>query len=661
MRSTPAISAAHESVQNFGRPKIGSPSMLGTWLRSGLALLTASVILVLWAGAGAGTGTASAATVIILGHNGRTHKVENRFLTGAAADPALPAAPAAGPFLSLPGDPPSLEANDSPSLEENDPPSLEAGDPPSLEANDPPSLEAGDDPLSITTSPLAQAARAAHASPRDTVATAPSGFPAALATLMRTGQIPGASYRNDLRIWNAAIAEEGRLTHWRSAQLTDVTALLQELAARRQVTAGRLPALIVMLNRNAQYWRTGARLAYPDRVQFAGSELVWEYYPGYGLQFQVLGTFGEGDGYYEAGPADYPKLVQLMSEVNQLAVKRAGGIAWEYYFNWEGGKPPWVSAMAQATGIEALTDAYLATGNHAYLDEAHDALPLFERSPPSGTAVAAAAGTEFLQYSFAPKTDIINAYLQTLLGLYDYEQASLDPTALALFNSGNTQAQRVLPSFIISGWSLYQPGEPDNLNYHELVTGFLKLLCQKTSTPVYCSTYTTFSNDLVTKPSLAQVTIGAVSGKSFKLQFALSKYAAVGVTLSRGSKNYLYTKRDFYAGTDSFKTPALKPGTYNLTMSATDPAGNYARITGQVQVCSGSCPPYSIKPPTTSTTTTGTSTSTTTTGTATTTTTSTTPTTATTPTTTTTTTTTSTTITATTPTTSTPGGGSSGL
>jgi hypothetical protein len=420
-----------------------------------------------------------------------------------------------------------------------------------------------------------------------------------------------------------------------------------------------------MLNRNAEYWRTGARLAYPDRVQFPGSELVWQYYPGYGLQFQVLGTFGEGDGFFEAGPEDYPKLVELMSQVEKLAVKRAGGVAWEYYFNWEGGQPPWVSAMAQATGIEALTDAYRATGNHAYLTEAHLALPLLERRPPSGTAVAAALGTRFLQYSFAPRTDIINAYLQTLLGLYDYEQASLDPTALALFNSGNAQAERELPSFIIGGWSLYQPGVPDNLNYHELVTGFLQLLCEKTAVPVYCSTYKTFANDLVTKPVLRQVTLAAVAGRSFALRFSVSKYAAVGVTLASGSKNYLYTKQSFYSGTNSFKTPALKAGTYELTMSATDPAGNYARITGEVQVCSGSCPPYAIKPPTvttpTRTSTTPTSTSTTPTST-TPTSTSTTPTATTTTTTGTTGTTTAPTVTSTAPTTNTPGGGgTSGL
>jgi hypothetical protein len=390
-------------------------------------------------------------------------------------------------------------------------------------------------------------------------------------------------------------------------------------------------------------------------VQFPGSELIWQYYPGYGLQFQVLGTFGEADGYYEAGVSDYPKLVTLMNEVKKMEVTRAGGIAWEYYFDWEGGAPPWVSAMAQATGIEALTDAYLATSDHTYLTEAHDALGVFEVKPPIGTAVKTSLGTRYLQYSFAPNTDIINAYLQTLLGLYDYEQASLDPSALALYNAGNAQAQSELKSFIISGWSLYQPGVPDNLNYHELVTGFLKLLCTKTKIPVYCTTYQTFESDLTTKtkPVLQQLTLGVKPNRAFSLSFYLSKYASVGVQLTNGSKNFLYKKVAFEGGTRSFQTPKLKAGTYSLSMSATDPVGNYTKITGQLKVCASGCSQTIMATPVTTTrttTTTTTPTTTTTTSTAT----------STTPSTTTTATTTTGTQTATTPTT-TGGGGVSGL
>ena len=93
------------------------------------------------------------------------------------------------------------------------------------------------------------------------------------------------------------------------------------MATAKQVTVGRLPVLMLTLANNASYWRTGSALANGASVQFQGSELVWEYYAGSGIQLQVLHTFGEGDGYYEAGPADYPKLVTLMSEMVPLAVQ----------------------------------------------------------------------------------------------------------------------------------------------------------------------------------------------------------------------------------------------------------------------------------------------------------------------------------------------------
>src|SRR5581483_10245590 len=120
------------------------------------------------------------------------------------------------------------------------------------------------------------------------------------------------------------------------------------------------------------------------------------------------------------------------------AAQRGGGLTWEYYFHFDGGAPPWTSAMSQATGLEAFSRAYLATSNPAYLDTGTQALPIFGVAPPVGVNVAAPSGTRFLQYTFAPSTDIINAFLQTLIGLYDFAQASHNATAAALFAAGNT-------------------------------------------------------------------------------------------------------------------------------------------------------------------------------------------------------------------------------
>jgi hypothetical protein len=261
-------------------------------------------------------------------------------------------------------------------------------------------------------------------------------------------------------------------------------------------------------------------------------------------------------------------------------------------------------------------------------------LALLQTPPPVGVEQLTPLGARFLQYSFAPHTDIINAFLQTLIGLYDYSQVSKDPTALALFNLGNAQAQSELPSFVTGGWSLYQPGELDNLNYHVLVTGFAQSLCQKLKLPVYCNTATTFKTDLTTTPTIAQLTTQASAGHRFTLNFLVSKAAYVGITVTSGSKRYLYTRSLFAAGNRFFKVPKLKPGDYSVEMAATDLVGHYVRIYGTLQVCNGSCP----APPVTTTTTSATTTATTTTPT-----------------------TTTPTTTSTTPTTTTPGSGGNGI
>jgi hypothetical protein len=74
------------------------------------------------------------------------------------------------------------------------------------------------------------------------------------------------------------------------------------------------------------------------------------------------------------------------------------------------------------------------------------------------------------------------------------------------------------------------------------------------------------------------------------------------VQLSNGRKNFLYQKVAFEGGTRSFKTPKLRAGTYSLSMSATDPVGNYTKITGEVKVCASGCAQTIMATPVTTTT-----------------------------------------------------------
>jgi D-glucuronyl C5-epimerase-like protein len=403
--------------------------------------------------------------------------------------------------------------------------------------------------------------------------------------MVRSHAITQATYRQDTAGFNLALKTEKHLNGTRRTELTAVTETLHQIAASGELTASRLPALFLTLNRNRQWWTTGPLLSSGQRIEFAGSPLVWQYYPGQGIQLQVLGNFGKADGLFTAGRADYGQLEQLLAQMIPLAAKRGGGMTWEYYFEFDGGQPPWTSAMSQATGLEALTRAFEATGNGYYLDVARQAMPVFTAAPPAGVAVKTALGIRFLQYTFAPSISIINAFLQTLIGLDDYALESNNPLAMRLFSAGNAEAMAEVPQFDTGAWSLYQPGVEDDLSYHELVTGFLQQLCTMTSAPVYCATAGHFKAYEKTPPTLQQLTLRARVRKATTLRFRLSKISRVGIVVTQGATTTFQTSATFPYGVDHFTIPALKrTGTYGIRLTATDLAGNFTRISGTLQV-----------------------------------------------------------------------------
>jgi hypothetical protein len=473
--------------------------------------------------------TASATPVLVLGHDGRAARHNDPFVTGPAVTPA---------------------------------------------------------PATARAPTLSTAERAARAKPKPKPKKPEITFLSELARLHRTGAVSTASYQADVNAYNQALATERKLRGTRRTELTAVTVTMHDIAASHQLTVSRLPAMMATLAANQQWWTQGPLLSSGQRVEFAGSQLVWQYYPSQGIQLQVLGTFGKADGLYTAGAADYPAMEQLLAEMIPLAAQRGGGLTWEYYFHFDGGAPPWTSAMSQATGLEALSRAFLATGNADYLTIGTQALPIFSVRPPVGVNVKAPAGTRFLQYTFAPSTDIINAFLQTLIGLYDFAQVSHNTTASALFAAGNAQAQAELPGFDTGAWSLYQPGVEDPLSYHELVTGFLQQLCTRTQAPVYCTTAQHFQAYLTTPPALTQLTTKARNRGAFALRFRLSKISHVGVTVTNSADRTVFaTSASFGYGTRSVTVPRIKQaGAYGVVLTATDLAGNFARITGNLQI-----------------------------------------------------------------------------
>src|SRR5215211_301960 len=123
---------------------------------------------------------------------------------------------------------------------------------------------------------------------------------------------------------------------------------------RGALRASRLYPLFLTVQRNSEWWSSQPLLAAGQRVGFEGSELVWQYVPRQGLQLHPLANFGKLNAYAKGSRRNNARNAVLLDELMALAVPRGGGLAWEYYFAFDGGRPPWVSSLAQGTGLQAI-------------------------------------------------------------------------------------------------------------------------------------------------------------------------------------------------------------------------------------------------------------------------------------------------------------------
>jgi hypothetical protein len=336
----------------------------------------------------------------------------------------------------------------------------------------------------------------------------------ALADALKADAITTDAYKGYREDYTNARTTLKSLTGQRRTELGSVVNTLEAIAGRGQLTSSRMPSLFLTLRRNTEYWPghsfptapptptgqkkpcAGASGQGGARVTFKGDPVIYQWYPGRGLQIQQLANFSAANGLYQRcvdptpdplKPCDELALKAMLDRLIEISSKRAGATSWEYYFAFGGGQPPWGSGLAQGTAIQALARGYSLLGVDAYKTAAHDALGLFEMAPPAGVAVKADGGTHFLIYSFSPGLRVLNAFLQGITGLYDMAKLTGDQDAQRLFTAGDTAARKEVPEFDTGRWSLYNlGGHESDLGYHRLVRDFLQNLCDRTGTDVYC-------------------------------------------------------------------------------------------------------------------------------------------------------------------------------
>jgi hypothetical protein len=410
-----------------------------------------------------------------------------------------------------------------------------------------------------------------------------------LSRLAAAGAIPDSERAERLAAFKAVQRTVKRLPRrsTRRNELAGVVASVEGIAARRSLTGPRLVPLWLTLERNRAYWSANAAGPSTRRISFPGSQLVWQWFPGQGLQFHPLANFAKLNQLWASRSGD---MGQLLDELLALRVPRAGGVAWEYYFTFAGGRPPWVSGLAQGTGIQSIARVAQRTDREAeVLPIADQALGVFETAPPAGVRVATANGPHYALYSFDPGLRVINGFVQALVGLYDLGRIGNDDRARTLYADGERAARVELPTFDTGAWSLYSRGSVEHesdLSYHQLLRAFLRSMCTRTEDPVYCDAELRFAQYELEPPQLSLVTTRLRGGTEGRLRLRLSKISRVGLRVKRGGRVVSIRPAVVVAhGTPFLRWPVPRTaGDYDVELTAVDLAGNVSTAAGTVEV-----------------------------------------------------------------------------
>jgi hypothetical protein len=407
-----------------------------------------------------------------------------------------------------------------------------------------------------------------------------------------------------------ALRVRRRLGGQRRAELGAVIAQLDRFARGGDLTASRLPILFFQLERNTQHWATkgppvtrgprpkvrpctGGNGSPSTRVEFPGDPVVFQWYPGQGLQIQQLATAGRVNSLakpcLEPEQTNDPCRPELFRRgVDRLVFLAAnrGFLAWEYYFAFGGGSPPWISGLAQATAMQALSRGARYFSEPRYLAVARRALGAFRTAPPRGVRVRAGAGNHYLIYSFDSGLRVLNGFLQALVGLHDYGEAADDDRARALFRAGDRRARQEIPLHDTGAWSRYSAGGGESdLGYHRLLRDFLQALCDRTKDDPYCSTAARFSGYMRERTRLEIHRATAPRrGRTAVVRFSLSKISCVTLRVRREGRLVSTQTRVLGRGTKAMTWVPRRRGTYTVQVQAVDLVNHYTREERTVEI-----------------------------------------------------------------------------
>ncbi len=380
---------------------------------------------------------------------------------------------------------------------------------------------------------------------------------AAITRLAGSGQLDAAEAGAD----RSAVARAARLADLlppaRAAPVASALAQVAAVAAR--LTAPRALALFGQLTVNDDWFaRRGPPPAQTDVTDAEG--VVYRYFPGAAFEFHPLANFTALNG--DATSKNVAATTALAAALVARGIPADGGIGWEYYFDFAGGRAPWLSGFVQAVAAQAFARAarLLPDETSELMAEADAAY----RTIPHGLLQYPSAGPWIRLYGFNHDV-VLNAQLQTAISLASYATTSGNAQAGALATSMRDAAARALPRFDTGYWTYYSlAGDPSPLSYQTYVVQLLQTLAR--TDPRFAAAATRVAA-YQTQPPQFRLAPGGVG----EVEFWVSKPSSVRVS-ALGSVQRL-------AVDGGWHVVAWDPGhagVYPVRLSATDWAGNSA-------------------------------------------------------------------------------------
>jgi hypothetical protein len=239
-----------------------------------------------------------------------------------------------------------------------------------------------------------------------------------------------------------------------------------------------------------------SKTGYPGPFDERGVPLL-DYKGVLGIRYNACAVaqyaLGVLEQYYRTGDSAHLDLFLRLADwlVANIRTLDSGLAGWPYDFK-DGGyvlaQMPWFSALAQGQAISVLLRAYRLSGRGEYTQAATAAFQVFH-SPVEKGGVRSYDAEGHLFFEEAPTTPpsyILDGFMFSLFGVYDYYLVMGDKDALAFFREGVRTLEACLAKYDLGFWSradLYsdKPKMIASPFYHHLHVEQLRVLYRITS------------------------------------------------------------------------------------------------------------------------------------------------------------------------------------